>query len=250
MILTKLALATLATAIALPLLIATPAHAEDDSDSGNLVVTITDGTTPAPTPTPPPPATQPPAGGTPSGGVPGSGTTIPLPVTQTTVTDLNAADQALGDDAADIQGLIYVSAAHVTTPHSLAPSGGTVPVTISVRNLSTKTITGTVDFWITTLWGWRMSDIPTTDVEALAPGETREITAQLPGPGQWTLFTAHATYTPPAAVDGVEMHPLTRENFLLVPPYFALAVILFLVLGYFGYRLWSRHRTVEEAADA
>lgn len=128
-------------------------------------------------------------------------------------------------------GLVYVGRVQAQTAPSLLPSGGSATLTLDVRNLSKRAISGSVDFWISTPWGARLSALPTARVEDLAPGETRTLTARLDGPGQWTFTTAHAVFTPPAKIDGLGTRPQARQEFLLVPPYFAIASLAVLVLA-------------------
>lgn len=247
-----------------PLLVqALPAFAED-SDGGTVTVEVTeDVPTPSPSPQPPTPpgppgpsgpgspGAQPATPGVPAGPTqPGSPGPAPGTADQTTIEDPDAADAALGETVETSGGLLYLSGVHGEITHSLLPSGGDVLVSVTVRNISSQAIDGSLELWITTLWGWRMSELAGIEVTALNPGETRTITARLSGPGQWAFHEAHATFTPPETIDGVETPPLTRESFLFVPPYFALAIALALLLAGILYRIWSRRAAERAEADA
>lgn len=193
----------------------------DESDDG-LVVKVVDPAAPAPSPAPSPaPGPSFPAPQSPrplsNGG--------PLPqVAQQTLTDAAEADAALGPKSESMAGLIYVSAARTAPNLTLHPDGGEVAIVLTLRNLAGETVDGTARFWITTAWGWGASEPVEVEVPALAPGETRELTATLPGPGQWAFYQAHAAYTPPASVDGVDLAAITRTENLFILPLFALGI--------------------------
>ncbi|MBO1902836.1 hypothetical protein J4H92_12860 [Leucobacter weissii] len=138
-------------------------------------------------------------------------------------------------------GLFLVSALDVAASPNLLPAGGSVAVSLTVRNLSTKKLSGTADFWITTLWGTRVSALPTAEVADLAAGETRTLTAHLDGPGQWALYTAHATFAPDTVVEnGSEAQ--SRDAFLFFPPLFAFACLLLIAVALVVLRFALRRR--------
>ena len=219
----------------------------DEGDDG-LVVKVVDPTTPTPAPTPTPTPT--PVAPTPQSPRPASGSG-PLPqVVQQPLTDTAAADAALGPQSESMAGLIYVSAARTAPRFSLHPDGGEVAIVLSLRNVASETVDGTARFWITTAWGWGASEPVEVEVTALAPGETRELTATLPGPGQWAFYQAHAEYTPPATVDGVDLAAITRTEFLFILPLFALGVagVAGIVVGAYvwGSRVLARREGLGE----
>lgn len=162
-----------------------------------------------------------------------------------------AAKQPRSTDPATA-GLIHVSRVQTTTDGSLLPSGGRVTLTLDVRNPSQKRLSGTVDFWIATLWGTRASSLPTEAVKNLAPGETRTLTATLDGPGQFVVYRAHAVFTPTTAVDGVEAKVQSREALLFVTPTFALSALGVLALAVAVLRAAARRRQAAavEAGEA
>lgn len=226
-----------------------PAYAQDDE--GNLSVEIVDpaAPSPSPSPTPTPAAPAAPAPAPRSTGTPGASAATPA-ITQSTITDAAAADAALGPQSESMAGLIYVSAAHTAPRLSLHPDGGEVAIVLSLRNVASETVDGTARFWITTAWGWGASEPVEVEVTALAPGETRELTATLPGPGQWAFYQAHAEYTPPATVDGVDLAAITRTEFLFILPLFALGVagVAGIVVGAYvwGSRVLARREGLGE----
>jgi hypothetical protein len=64
-----------------------------------------------------------------------------------------------------------------------------------------------------------VSDSGTFAVPAIAPGKTVVVSLAMPRVGQWTVLTAHATYTPPATVDGTALKPVTREVTIFAFPW-------------------------------
>lgn len=131
-------------------------------------------------------------------------------------------------DSVDIGGILSISGLSTGSAPSLNPFGGEVQVWFTVRNTSKSSIDLTADFWMENVLGLRLSNVDGVAVSALKPGETRTISADLPGAGQWTVLTAHARVNPPAQVDGTELSPLTRDATVFVLPWLA---VLFLGLG-------------------
>lgn len=131
-------------------------------------------------------------------------------------------------DSVDLGGILSVGGLSTGSAPSLNPFGGEVQVWFTVRNTSKSSIDLTADFWMENVLGLRLSNVDGVAVPALKPGETRTISADLPGAGQWTILTAHARVNPPAQVDGTELSPLTRDATVFVLPWLA---VLFLGLG-------------------
>lgn len=228
---------------------ATPAWA-DDSDDSNMTVEVIDPN--APPTTPPPTTTPPPASGGNQGPGAASGPspTAPPTVTQAPITDPDNADGALGEESATLAGLIYVSNVRSTGSWSLHPDGGEVRIVLVIRNVSGETVNGVARFWITTAWGWMMVEPVETEVNELVPGETRELTATLPGPGQWIFYQTHAEFIPPESVDGVELNPITRAENIIVVPWFSIAVASAVLLLGIGTYVWWRRASARQAMDA
>lgn len=159
-------------------------------------------------------------GGSSSGAGAGSGTS-------STVAPSSPAAVTLVDSV-DLGGILSISGLSTGSAPSLNPFGGEVQVWFTVRNTSKSSIDLTADFWMENVLGLRLSNVDGVAVSALKPGETRTISADLPGAGQWTVLTAHARINPPAQVDGTELSPLTRDATVFVLPWLA---VLFLGLG-------------------
>jgi hypothetical protein len=75
------------------------------------------------------------------------------------------------------------------------------------------------------------------EIADLKPGETRTVEASLGGIGQSTFVQVHATLTPPKTVDGVELDSITRDQFLVVPPWGVAALGGAGALGFAGVTL-------------
>ena len=63
-------------------------------------------------------------------------------------------------------------------------------------------------------------------VRGLEPGEVRVVSREIPGVGQWGVFHVHGTVAPPTEISGVELTPLERDRWVLVPPWHLGAVVL------------------------
>ncbi len=131
-------------------------------------------------------------------------------------------------DSVDLGGILSVGGLSTGSTPSINPFDGVVQVWFTVRNTSTSTIDLTTDFWMENPLGLRIANVDGVAVPGLKPGETRTVSADLSGAGQWTMLTTHARVTPPSQVDGVELAPLTRDATVFVLPW---AIVLLMVLG-------------------
>jgi hypothetical protein len=131
-------------------------------------------------------------------------------------------------DSVDLGGILSIGGLSTGATPSINPFDGVVQVWFTVRNTSTSTIDLTTDFWMENPLGLRIANVDGVAVAGLKPGETRTVSADLSGAGQWTMLTTHARVTPPPQVDGVELAPLTRDATVFVLPW---ALVLLLGLG-------------------
>ncbi|WP_164515441.1 hypothetical protein [Microbacterium sp. 10M-3C3] len=126
---------------------------------------------------------------------------------------------AVSLDDVDLGGILSIGGLSTGSSPSANPFSGEVQVWFTVRNMSHSTIDLTADFWMENVFGVRIATIDGVDVSSLKPGETRTVSADLPGAGQWTVLTTHARVNPPAEVDGTELSSLTRDATVFVLPW-------------------------------
>ncbi len=162
-------------------------------------------------------------------------------ITQTPVGSA-AADSALGADVFNLAGTLYVSGLSGAVSGSAGPGGGDVTLSITVKNASSETLDATSKFWLDNAFGLPVAEVSGVAIRALKPGETRTIDVTMQGPGQWALYDGHATITPPKAVSGTQLEPITRDTTVWLTPWFAVLVVGIpgtLVAGWylFGQRL-------------
>jgi hypothetical protein len=131
-------------------------------------------------------------------------------------------------DEVDLGGMLSIGGLSSSYRPSFNPFGGDLELSFTVRNTSQSTVDATADFWMEGPFGLRISSADDVAVAALKPGETRTVSASLPGVGQWTILTAHTTFTPPETVDDVPLTPLTRDATVFALPWF---VVLLVALG-------------------
>lgn len=148
---------------------------------------------------------------------------LPLPA------DVSAAAPGPTFGEVDLAGILFVGGLTATPIPSLDPFGGTVVASFTVRNVSSSTLDSSATFTLDGPFGNRISTID-ADVAGLEPGQSRVVTADLPGSGQWGFLTAHATFTPPDVVDGVELDQVTRDASLFAFPWFT-AILGVLILA-------------------
>lgn len=158
------------------------------------------------------------------------------PSTQTTITDPTKADAALGPDPYKLGNVLYVSGVSQLALPSLSPTGGSVRVAMTVRNVSTETFDSALNFSLSPALNIETSSSGDIAVAALKPGETRTIEADLTNVGQWPLLEARANLVPPPKVANIELAPLLRNAYLFVWPLFSLAL---LVVAFMLYLLWQ-----------
>lgn len=196
-----------------------PAAAADTDADGNVTVDVTDGVEPSPSPTrtPGPPFTPP-------GPPPFSPPRTPA-VTQATIPDPAAADDALGDDAIATGGILGMSGLSASATPSFALGNGTLTLSFVVRNTSTSTFDSTARFWVNNVGGGRLADIEDVDVDNLEPDETRRVMVRVDGLGQHVVLRTYVTLTPPQTVDGVPLSALTRNTTVAIPPLFGITLV-------------------------
>lgn len=193
------------------------------SESGyGLSVTVT-SPTPTPTPDPSAPPVGPTAGGNGAGSAPVQRTTTTVD-TKTTTTPLAAVPTS---NQVSLGGKLFLDGVRSSYQPSVNPFDGTVTVGFTVKNVSNETIDADARFWATGPFGNDLGSVDKVAVTKLAPGESRVVSAELAGVGQWIFINAGYTFTPPATIDGVAVAPISRTAPLFVFPW-ALAVVALL----------------------
>jgi hypothetical protein len=203
-----------------------------DGDPGGIDIAVTTTAKPgAPAPGAPvgPAATGTGTGTGTGGGSAGTGT----PVTGAGTTQ-PAIDTASADTF-DLGGVLYISGVRTGFTPSVNPLDGSMEVSFTVKNVSKSTLDSNAELWLTNVFGAGVGSRAEVSVPALKPDESRVVSAPLGGVGQWTMLTAHATFTPPSTIDGNEVPPVTRDAAVLVFPWL---VALLLVGGAAGYAVW------------
>jgi hypothetical protein len=206
-----------------------PAALADDDDGIGITVTVS----PAPTD----PATT--GGAGTSGGSSGS---RPTRGSTTAVDDAVAPSPdepapVLEDDEVDLGGILFVSGLRSEYAWSINPLGGETETMLTVRNVSKTTFSSTVRFWADGPFGNRLSEVTGVAITDLKPGESRTVVGTLGGIGQSTFVQVHATLNPPKTVDGVELDPITRDAFVVVPPWGVLSLGVVGAVGFAGFSL-------------
>jgi hypothetical protein len=205
---------------------ASAAYAVDDGEGDDNGIGITIEVTPAPSA---PQASSTPA---PSTTKPGTSTKPPADVVAPV-----AGTPVAADDEVDLGGILFVSGLTSVYGWSANPLDGAAQSSLTVRNVSKSTFTSSVRFWADGPVGNRLSEVKDVMIDDLKPGESRTVDASLGGIGQSTFVQVHATLTPPKVVDGVELDPLTRDQFVVVPPWGLASLGGVGAVGFAGYSL-------------
>ncbi len=142
----------------------------------------------------------------------------------------------------DLGGVVHVGGLLSDVRISPNPFGGSALLSFTVRNVSKSTFDATADFWMEGPSGNRVAQVDAVTVSQLKAGESRVVSAELPGVGQWTVLTAHATFRPPAEVEGTPLSPLTRDVTVFVFPWMVVAVLLLAGIALAAVQLWRSRR--------
>lgn len=147
----------------------------------------------------------------------------------------SAAAVALGPDPFNLGGVFYIGGlvAHAAYPQTAFSPAAVISFT--VRNVSSEKVSAKISFSIDNALGMQVAKVSDYSLKEFAPGETREITAQVENIGQWSVYSAHMTFTPPQRVAG---NTLTKIS--LSSGFFAFAawvlmwalIIAFLIAAY------------------
>ena len=131
-----------------------------------------------------------------------------------------------------VGGGLFVGGLNGNGMPAVNPADGTVDMWFTVRNSSTKPVDATADFWMEgTVFSNRLDARDGVPITALQPGETRVVAATLSGAGQWTLVSAHVTFTPPETVDAAAATSVTRDALVLVFPWLIVLVAVAIALA-------------------
>lgn len=128
--------------------------------------------------------------------------------------------------AVDLGGVVHVGGLVSEVRLTPNPFEGSTLLSFTVRNVSTTTFDATADFWMEGPFGNRLAQTDAVQLPQLKAGESRVVSADLSGAGQWGLVTAHATFRPPAEVGGTTLSPLTRDTTVLVFPWLVALLLL------------------------
>jgi hypothetical protein len=180
-----------------------------------------------------------PDAGTPThnGGSGGGSTPEPTPSS-------SAPPPPLGNDPFDLGGVLYISGLQGSITPQIASTGGRASLRVIVRNVSDYLVDVKLRFWLQNVFGQTVAEVKGLHAADILPGETRVISVSLANLGQWSVYNAHVTITPPKKVGGVALSPVTRDATLFVPPFFAAISLLVIGILYFGIRyllvLWRQ----------
>ena len=124
-----------------------------------------------------------------------------------------------------VGGVLFVSGVRTAYRPSWDPIGGTLHVELTVRNATDQVVDASATIGAATLLGVDLGNADSIAVQGLGPGEVRTVGTDIDGVGQWGPLRAHVTVTPPATLRGVALQPLTRDRWLLVPPWYLVALL-------------------------
>jgi hypothetical protein len=218
---------------------ATGDSAADSPQNGyGLSVTVT-SPTPTPTPAPSHAPNAPVSGGARSGPA----------ATQRTTTTVDAATVTTPvevkptSNQVSLGGKFFLDGVQSSYQPTVNPFDGTLTIEFTVKNVSNETVDAVARFWATGPFGNDLGSVEAVPVAQLAPGESRIVSADLRGVGQWVAINVGYTFTPPDTIDGIAMNPITRTAFVFIFPWaFAVIALLCVSLAVTARFLLTRER--------
>jgi hypothetical protein len=168
-----------------------------------------------------------------------SGSTSVPTSTESTDSEPTATPTVSTGTGGSLGGILYVSGIGWNYTPSINPFGGTVDLRFTVRNVFSKPVSASASFWATNIFGSTLGAPIVVPIDKLQPGETRTVSATLGGLAQWTVITAHTTFTPPPKVGDTAMTPVTRDAVVWFAPWLFLLLTSLAGAGV----LYRRYRT-------
>ena len=129
------------------------------------------------------------------------------------------------------------------------PLGSAVKVGYTVRNVSKTTFDSTGRFWVEGPLGNRLDASGPIDVGTLKPGHSRRVEATLGDLSQWTGYHLYGSLTPPKTVDGKALRTVTRDAFIVLPPFLVGGLGLAAIAVYVCLRFVFYRKPVELAGE-
>jgi hypothetical protein len=235
--------------------LAATVHSQDEDDVGLNVEVISSSPTSSATGTPMPSGSATPT----TAASPTSTTTTSTTPTSTTNGPAPTGAQPGGSpspstvvnpgEEQDIGGVLYVSALAWSYSPSFNPLDGSADLHFTVRNVYPGEVTGSARFWVTGPFGVAVGQPVEVPVAAIKPGETRFVTARISGLAQWTVVTASATFTPPAALGELKLTPLTRTSLVWYLSWFVLLLLAMVATWLVDRRRRQLRRAAHAGAD-
>lgn len=194
--------------------VASAAWADDDTGGRNVsVAVVSSSATPSPTTT----ATS---TSTPTDTSTSTDTGVPTSTDSTSTEPGGGGNTGPGNGpSGSLGGILYVSGIGCNYTPSINPLEGTVDLRFTVRNVYSEPVSASASFWATNFFGSSIGAPLVVPIDALQPGETRMVSATLGGLAQWTVITAHTTFTPPVKVGDTALSPVSRDAVVWFAPW-------------------------------
>jgi len=152
-------------------------------------------------------------------------------VTESPVPKPSGSSSPTPSPAPDGAGVLFVGGVEATSESTLNPLGEPARLSITVQNVYKSPYSVKVKFQVLSALSTVVAEIPEFTTSKIGKDETRLISAQTASKlGQWGLYTARVTVTPPTKIGSATLKPIIRESLFFVWPLLTLAVILALVL--------------------
>jgi len=151
------------------------------------------------------------AGSTTGGNSSTGGTVNEAPVTE------DEEEEFLDSNPLNLSGVFYVGAFQSTATYDV---GGIINpgarISMYINNAYTERASGTIKFWLTNPLGFVVVESEPYTLNPLASGETRIVSVDFEGIGQWGAYTSHLSFAPDESVNLGIQTPYLRSDFLLV----------------------------------
>ncbi|MCL2804206.1 MAG: hypothetical protein FWD29_09720, partial [Micrococcales bacterium] len=148
-------------------------------------------------------------------------------------TAANASDEVTAD------GIVYVGGLSARYRWSINPLGGSLALSVPIRNASPDPVSAVAEFSVKQIFGGQVGSKSVKLVLYLAPEESRIVTTSIHGMAQWTLVSSQVTVSRMGNHDAWGLGSVTRNSWTLFFPWF---LVLMLAAGIVGAWWWRRRR--------
>lgn len=135
--------------------------------------------------------------------------------------------------------MIYVGGLSSRYHWSINPFGGSLELSVPIRNASPDTLDVVAVFSANNLFGGHVGSKEKVVLLDIKPGETKTISGQVNGLGQWALVKSQVEVSRMGEEDAWGLGTVNRDRWVFFLPWFLVLLAVLLLVGAF---YWRRRR--------